>query len=61
MKLFLSVFSYYLIDIMVGELSRTPQKLIHVYSGNQNLFFSAQTNERGLAVLEERQSNLWKL
>ena len=46
---------------MVGELSRTPQKLIHVYSGNQNLFFSAQTNERGLAVLEERQTNLWKL
>lgn len=36
---FLSVFSHYLIYLMVGELNNVPQKLIHVYSGNQKLFF----------------------
>lgn len=35
---FFSVFSHYLIDLMVVELNRVPQKLIHDYSRNQNLF-----------------------
>lgn len=33
-----SVFSHYLIDLMVLKLNSVTQKLIHVYSRNQNLF-----------------------